>query len=46
MVVVALVQVLDWRRNMALSGGVPMTADEYAKGITISGRLKNVDAAL
>lgn len=43
---VALVQVFDWRRNKALCGGVPMTADEYAKGITISGRLKNVDAAL
>ncbi|XP_010507825.1 PREDICTED: pentatricopeptide repeat-containing protein At2g48000-like [Camelina sativa] len=38
--------VFDWRRNKALRDGVPMTADEYAKGITISGRLKNVDMAL
>ncbi|EFH58400.1 predicted protein [Arabidopsis lyrata subsp. lyrata] len=34
--------VFDWRRNKALCDGVPMTA----KGITISGRLKNVDLAL
>lgn len=41
-----MVQVFHWRRNKALCDGVPMTADEYAKGISISGRLKNVDMAL
>ncbi|VVB03676.1 unnamed protein product [Arabis nemorensis] len=38
--------VFDWRRNNALCGGVPLTPDEYSKGITLSGRLKNVDMAV
>ncbi|EOA27031.1 hypothetical protein CARUB_v10023129mg [Capsella rubella] len=34
--------VFDWRRNKALCDGVPMTADEYAKGITISDHCKQL----
>ncbi|KFK37553.1 hypothetical protein AALP_AA4G271600 [Arabis alpina] len=38
--------VFDWRRNKALCGGMPMTPDEYSKGITLFGRLKKVDMAV
>ncbi|KAL5701523.1 hypothetical protein ACHQM5_026849 [Ranunculus cassubicifolius] len=38
-------QVFEWRRRNG-SIGVAMVAEEYSKGITISGRLKNVENAI
>ncbi|KAL6214781.1 hypothetical protein ACLB2K_014213 [Fragaria x ananassa] len=38
-------EVFNWRRNQ-VNGSNPMTAHEYAKAITLAGKIKNVQLAL